>query len=182
MRHRLLPVIAVAVLAACSSDGGGSEPATDATAATGASVRRVTVAFQDASVPPAFHRSWELTADPATLRITVTSYGTPVNQAQAPMPDGLWAQVLSGRPLADGPDVATPAGCVGGTSVRVRFEPGGAEPAERSIGRCGGSGAAEMDAVLAWITPVRDALGDWATLAREGVEPDTLGSAPTTAG
>ena len=165
LRHRLLPVIAVGVLASCSSDGGGPTPATSA------SVRRVTVAFQDASVPPAFHRSWELTADPTTLRISVTSYGTPVNQAEAPLPDGLWAQVLSGRPLADGPDVATPTGCVGGTSVLVRFEPEGAEPVERSIARCGGRGAAEMDAVLAWITPVRDALGDWATLAREGVEP-----------
>jgi hypothetical protein len=147
---------AVAILAAgCGTSGAGPQPRPLSDAAT------IEYIFQDSSVPPEYHRSYVMTITKGNVRIVVDSYGDLINEADRPLPDQVWGELLDGADrLADfrsGVDEA----CDGGTASGVRIEDGGETVVDVESASCGGEGSEELEQ---YIEPVIESVDDFEAL------------------
>ncbi len=166
MRGRRIGVVAVCasvvLLAAC---GGGGEEASvglpdDAT---------VTYAFQDASVPPQYHRSVTLTVTREDARIVVDSYGDVLADERVPTPPAVWATLGETLPAVEGLTAADPEeGCTGGTGLRLTVATPAGPLVDLDPQFCGGSNDAIEAPITSWIAPARDLFPATDVLAPEG--------------
>ncbi|WP_299055922.1 hypothetical protein [uncultured Nocardioides sp.] len=146
-------------LAGCGADLADRDP--DATL--------VDLAFTDSSVPPEYHRSWELLVDSEATVSTVTDYEEVLDEGSAETDPQAWQEFLDALPdLVDDADGAgdDPDDCAGGTTLTIVVhdaEPGevdrGAadEVSETTVGSC--AGGEEIDAVLRAVTPLAEPTG-----------------------
>lgn len=122
-RPLLLVLLVIAVLGAgCNDDpsthidrGAPADPAT-------ASVH---VHFTDSSVPPEYHRSWDLELDQQRVRLVVDSYGDVIARKTVKMPRAKWerfvADLADHLDTLDDPEAVDP-GCTGGTTMSLQIE------------------------------------------------------------
>ncbi|MDT0202130.1 hypothetical protein [Nocardioides sp. AE5] len=98
----------------------------------------VEVRFRDSSVPPEYHRSWEMEMDAETIALTVDSYGDVVATNSVAMSAEEWTEFLSDLP-ADlerwGQPEADEHSCAGGTGMSITVHDG-EESAELVLDNC----------------------------------------------
>jgi hypothetical protein len=177
----------IAVLATgCSSQQGSGEEGnqmtqTPTTSSTSASASASPTAgqsaddaviryrFQDSSVPPQYHRSFELTFDRQQARIVVDSYGEVLADQTAPMTSQAWDQVWSSLDAIRTLSVAEPdQGCTGGTGFAVQVDSDGTSVVNLDGSACGGVNSEVGERLADWIAPVRSLFPPMSELAPEG--------------
>ncbi len=149
----LLLAFALTGLTACDDGGGGgggekqeyADPATTT----------VKVAFRDSSVPPEYHRSWQLTLDQESIRLVVDSYGDVLSDETLPMPALEWERFTADLPAAVA-ELGEPApgqeGCSGGTGLG--FEIDGSLSRTLDLDNCANDpNLAITDEILALVAP-----------------------------
>lgn len=147
-------------LGACgdSSSSSGPDP-TDAVLA---------YRFQDASVPPEYHRSYTLdltgSADGAHGELVVDSYGDEVVRVEVDVPADAWTRAVSDLEAFDAV-TTTDQGCAGGTGREVELTAGGETLIAADIEVCGGAGQDVADELDATIAPLLAGLDMEALLA-----------------
>lgn len=62
------------------------------------------IIHRDSSVPPRYHRSYRLDADPSAAGVTVESYGVHVGHARVAMDPDTWADAIAAAERATGSD------------------------------------------------------------------------------
>lgn len=155
------------LLSACGSGDGGGESAAPVDALSGTAL--VSYAFLDASVPPQFHRSYELTVTADTSRMVVDSYGDVLATEKVATRPQIWTAL--GATLGDVTSLQVqPAGegCVGGTLTSLTVVDGERVLVDLVIDDCAGANAEATAAVTAWIAPAREQFPPMETLAPEG--------------
>ena len=153
---------ALMAVTSCSSaaDNGADDLGTDAV---------ITYQFLDSSVPPRYHRSYELRISSAESRIVVDSYGDVLADDTVRTDPAVWAEL--GSTLDDVSGLrAEPVqeGCTGGTVTSVTVVDVDRVLADLVLEECGSVNAANAEAVQAWISPARDQFPPMDQLAPEG--------------
>lgn len=139
------PVLAE-VFVAIALDHGPSDPAP--TTVVEHAGLTVVYRFNDSSVPPEYHRSYELTVEGTAARLVVDSYGDVLHDESVVLDAALVdtlrhdAEQLT---IASFPDVQ---GCTGGTSESLRIVVDGVVIQDADVASCGTVGDA-ADATLA---------------------------------
>jgi hypothetical protein len=104
--------------------------------------------FQDASVPPAYHRSVTITVQRGTILRVVDSYGDEIERHEARLDEQHFRELVAlfteagVRSREPGDDNL--AGCTGGTSESIRLSHGGEQVFAGTIKRCGGEDVASF--------------------------------------
>jgi hypothetical protein len=113
---------------------GGGEARSDA------SINAVVYRFNDASVPPEYHRSYTLTVVEGSATIVVDSYGDVLHDVTQTIETTLWdATVEAARQFVGADDVVDEVGCAGGTSDSLSaVDSGGNEVVDIAVDHCGG--------------------------------------------
>ncbi len=179
MHKRLVATLALAAVALAACSSGGAEPAASAsgssspqegTAAMGLTDDAVvTFSFQDSSVPPQYHRSYQLTVRADESRIVVDSYGDVLADETVPTDPAVWAALGEGMaPLVDLTADTVEQGCTGGTTTSLVVEEAGAPVIDLYLDQCAGANEAPTEAIRAWIAPARDQFPPMSELAPEG--------------
>lgn len=153
---------ALMAVTSCSSaaDNGADDLGTDAV---------ITFQFLDSSVPPRYHRSYELRISSADSTIVVDSYGDVLADDTVPTDPAVWAEL--GSTLDDVAGLrADPVqeGCTGGTVTSVTVVDSDRVLVNLMLDECGSVNAANAEAVQAWISPARDQFPPMDKLAPEG--------------
>lgn len=129
----------------------------------------VSYRYNDASVPPPYHRSVELTVTKDQTRIVIDSYGDVLADQTIETPRQVWTQL--GDTLGDvqGLTVEEPVqdGCTGGTSIQVSVTAGNDLLLNLEPEFCGGSNSDLEEPIDAWIAPARDLFPPTSELAPE---------------
>ena len=121
-------------------------------------IDKLVLHFQDASVPPPYHRSYTITVTPSSIVKVVDSYGTIVSESKArfqaadfnQLVDGLLKlKIKSGAPAGDG--------CTGGTGRSVKLLAGSKLVLESSSSNCGGKSQGPFAAAEKWVGQVEAA-------------------------
>ena len=155
-------VIAVAMIAAVP----GCSSATDASLPDDA---RITYRFQDSSVPPPYHRSYDLIVTRESSHIVVDSYGDVLADETVPTSADTWAALTEGYPAVAGARSTTSEpGCTGGTSSSLEVMSQGQTLVDVVEDECGDSPTA--DAIDTWIAPARELFPAMDELAPETEE------------
>ena len=145
-------------VSACGSDGSAGLP-DDAV---------VTYQFNDASVPPQYHRSYLVTVTRGETSIVVDSYGEVLAEEKTATPDAVWDDLSSGLAAIEALDPRdSEDGCVGGTSVDVAVVSQKESIVDFYVPECGGSNEDAGQAVQQWIAPARDLFPPMSELAPE---------------
>lgn len=129
----------------------------------------VSYAFLDASVPPPYHRSYELTVRADESRIVVDSYGDVLADERKATDPAAWSTM--GATLGDvtGLSAQEPeVGCTGGTVTSLTVVQEGDVLVDLVLDECAGVNAEAVEAVNAWIAPARDQFPPMDVLAPEG--------------
>lgn len=138
---RFLPTaVLVAGLLLTACDGSEAEPAGPADPAT----TQVHVHFRDSSVPPEYHRSWDLTLDKDSIELVADSYGDVVAEESVKMPREEWEEFVAAvREDLDelGEPTAPQEGCTGGTGMDLEVN-------ALDIDNCNSDGNEEMMAEI----------------------------------
>jgi hypothetical protein len=157
-----LPTALPSASAAAAGPIESSAPSATASASSVAAVPpradgidQLVLRFQDASVPPPYHRSYTITVTPSSIVKVVDSYGTIVSEAKARfqaadfnrLVDGLLKlKVKSGSAASDG--------CSGGTGRSVKLLAGSKLVLESSSSNCGGKSQGPFAAAEKWVGEV----------------------------
>ena len=166
MRRQLLAGLVLAPIVLLSGCGSSGEVA-DVTGLP--SDATVTYAFQDASVPPQYHRSVTVTVTETEASIVVDSYGDVLAQETVPTPPEVWQQLGDTLPALAALEVVDPGeGCVGGTGVEVTVETPQRVLLSMAPQFCAGSNEGLQEPIDAWIAPARDLFPPTDVLAPEG--------------
>ena len=121
-------------------------------------IDKLVLHFQDASVPPPYHRSYTITVTPSSIVKVVDSYGTIVSESKARfqaadfnlLVDGLLKlKIKSGAPAGDG--------CTGGTGRSIKLLAGSKLVLESSSSNCGGKSQGPFAAAEKWVGQVEAA-------------------------
>ena len=148
MRLSLPPlVMAAAALSACG---------TTTTDSAGALSEDALVSYQflDASVPPQYHRSYELSVTADRSRLVVDSYGEVLADEQVPTSPEAWAALgASLEQVTDLPAVSGPQGCTGGTVTSLTVLQGDVPSVDVVLDECAGENADAVARVDEWIAP-----------------------------
>ena len=129
------PALLVTVLSmsACNdSEAADTTPADPATTT-------VYVHFTDSSVPPEYHRSWDLTLDQDTVHLVVDSYGDVLADETVEMPAGRWKEFVADLDgaiddLGEAEDVEE--GCTGGTAMSLEVDDAGSASTSMDLDNC----------------------------------------------
>lgn len=172
----LLPLLAAAACGASTPPTtttpapgpANTEPAADADADA---VTEIVFAFQDASVPPPYHRSWEVTITPTSIRKVVDSYGDVLSDTTAALTTAQFAEIVAALAAAELTIVEATSGtrgggCTGGTGNSLRLRRGEAVTTG-SVEHCGGEHAGtlrgDVDAFTSALAPYLPADSDGPT-------------------
>lgn len=139
-----MPLVTIALLlSACDDPEPDPEPATPADPTT----TMVRVQFRDSSVPPEYHRSWDLVLDADGIELVVDSYGDVVAKEAARMPAEEWEEFVAGL-AEDVEDLGEPStvdgDCDGGTGMGLDVTGAGDADTSLAISNCNTDGNAEM--------------------------------------
>lgn len=163
MRLKVLPLlVAAAVLSACSAAPVEPRGALSDDA-------RVSFQFLDASVPPAYHRSYELSVTASSSRLVVDSYGEVLADEQLPTSPAVWQ--LLGATLEQVTGLSTASAsqaCTGGTVTSLEVLQQDAVPVELTLDECAGANADAVARVAEWIAPALAQFPSVDQLAPEG--------------
>ena len=122
--------------------------------------------FNDSSVPPQYHRSYDLIVDRENTRIVVDSYGDILADTSVPTTDAVWNSLSAGfTDVENATSASSEAGCTGGTSSSVKVIAGDATLVDIFEERCGDSPT--TDVIDMWIAPARELLPPTSELAPE---------------
>lgn len=105
-------------------------------------IRRLTYSFIDSSVPPAYHRSYDIVVTSGKVKVTVDSYGDVLAEKEHDLAPGRFEALLRSleqRGIRKIPLTLEPPGYTGGTSERVVCSDGREELFEATLDHCGGS-------------------------------------------
>lgn len=159
MRKTVGLVVFVSLLGtACGNDANEGLP-TDAV---------ITYQFNDASVPPEYHRSYVITVTKDDASIVVDSYGDVLSEATLNTPDWAWESLSDGisRVAMLKPSNAKDS-CVGGTSVDVTVLSGSNTIVDLYVPECGRSNDSAGQVLDQWISSARDLFPPMSELAPE---------------
>lgn len=110
--------------------------------------------FNDASIPPEYHRSYTLLVDRNQATITVDSYGDLLFEETVPVSDAAWQALVDGYPTISGLTSPPEGTCTGDTSSAVEITASGQPILDLSASSC--DRAAEVAGQLnEWIAPAR---------------------------
>lgn len=129
----------------------------------------VSFQFLDASVPPQYHRSVELTVTAATSRLVIDSYGDVLAEEKITTDPEVWRDL--GATLGQVTDLAPDAsaeGCTGGTVTTLTVVEGSDSLVDVVLDECGGANEAAADRVDQWIAPALAQFPTIEELAPEG--------------
>ena len=137
----------LALLAGCGDDDEGNgwrafvvDPAT----------ATIVYRFNDASVPPEYHRSYTLTADAESVNLVVDSYGDVLHDVTEPNVDDVWQDALDMSQALSNTTEITSDACVGGTSEELRVLDDRDEAViDVFVDHCGSSAGPELDEAVA---------------------------------
>lgn len=117
---------------------------------------KVRYQFNDSSVPPAYHRSFELTVTADQARLIVDSYGDILAEREVQAVDAAWATLVETYPQLQSVLAVDPEqGCVGGTSRSLTITQGDKILKDIFIDDCGGGNTDAAAAMGDWIEPVK---------------------------
>lgn len=129
----------------------------------------ITYQFLDSSVPPQYHRSYELTVTAKESRIVVDSYGDILADERVATDPAVWATLGSTVGQVSSLVAVEPEqGCTGGTATSLAVIEGERVLADLMLDECAGANAATAEAVDAWIAPARAQFPATNVLAPEG--------------
>ena len=102
--------------------------------------------YQDASVPPHYHRSYSITATEDRILRVVDSYGDEIERQEAPLNPGELRTLLAEveRSLARRATPVEQAGCTGGTGESVTVSRKGEPLFRASVYHCGGKDSGDL--------------------------------------
>jgi len=155
----MLSLTALLLPVGCGADLEDRDPATTL----------VDLALTDSSVPPEYHRSWELRIDSEATVSTVTDYEEVLDEGSVSTDPEAWQDFLDALPgLVDDAESADgdPADCAGGTTLVIAVYDAGPgevsraradEISETTVGGCGGGEV--IDEVLSAVTPLAEPTG-----------------------
>lgn len=167
---RLLGVAMAGALlvAGCGSDAASPEPSSEGSGGLSADAL-ITFQFLDSSVPPQYHRSYELTVTAKESRIIVDSYGDVLADEKVPTDPSVWSTLGSTiDQVSSLTAVDSEQGCTGGTATSLAVIEGDKVLADLMLDECAGANAAAAEAVDAWIAPARAQFPAMDVLAPEG--------------
>lgn len=103
-------------------------------------VHQIIYHYRDASVPPQYHRSYEITASPGQVKITVDSYGDILAEKNYTLSDEQYDNVVNSLNKIEigKAEFTEDNGCTGGTSETISFSEGRDEIISGTIYHCGG--------------------------------------------
>lgn len=106
----------------------------------------LTYRFQDASVPPPYHRSYSLTATRDTIARVVDSYGDEIERQEAPLTAERLRALLATLEgsVARRPVPLDNPGCTGGTGESITVSRGGEALFHASVYHCGGQDGGDL--------------------------------------
>lgn len=129
----------------------------------------VSYAFLDSSVPPPYHRSFELTVRADDSRIVVDSYGDVLAQERVATDPTVWSTLGATIEEVTSLSAQTPAeGCTGGTVTSLTVVQEGEVLVDLVLDQCADVNAEAAEAVNAWIAPAREQFPPMDVLAPEG--------------
>ncbi|MDA3021415.1 MAG: hypothetical protein O2943_01885 [Actinomycetota bacterium] len=112
--------------------------------------------FNDSSVPPAYHRSFELTVTARQARLVVDSYGDILADEVRDEVSDAWAKLDQSYAQLAAVTVVEPAGgCVGGTSRSLEITQGEEVIKEIFIDDCAEVNDVATAALANWIAPAQ---------------------------
>jgi hypothetical protein len=163
MRLSLLPlIVAVAALPACGTTFASS-------ADTLSEDALVSFQYLDASVPPQYHRSYELSVTASRSRLVVDSYGEVLADEQVPTSPEVWEALgTTLGQVTDLPAEAGPQGCTGGTVTSLTVLQGSDASVDVVLDECAGENADSAARVTEWIAPALAQFPSIDQLAPEG--------------
>ena len=103
-------------------------------------ISKVVYSFGDSSVPPPYHRSYDIVATNTTISIVVDSYGDIVSEAEFELSNQKFEELIGVIELAKMKNIAEndSDGCTGGTSDYLTLHSNEGIIFEGSIYNCGG--------------------------------------------
>ena len=121
---------------------------------------KVRYQFNDSSVPPAYHRSFELTVTAERARLIVDSYGEILADKEVQAVDAAWATLVKTYPQLESvaavePEPEPEQGCVGGTSRSLTITQGDKVLKEIFLDDCGGVNDDAATAISDWVQPAK---------------------------
>jgi hypothetical protein len=124
MKAHLLLALILLTGASCTSQKNQTT-----TASKSNPINSISYRFQDASVPPQYHRSYTLTITPTTLTYTLDSYGDILKDTTVAISEEKWQRAVKafeGGKFRNAKKESTDDGCTGGTgnSLIVQGEQG----------------------------------------------------------
>ncbi len=152
--------MALAAVAACGGNGPGvtADDASD-TALSLSDEAVIEYHFGDSSVPPEYHRSYDLTVTKGNVHIVVDSYGTLINEVDRPLDDDVWSVLIDEVDSVDGlAEGSSDDGCTGGTSSTLKIVDGGTVVVNADAFLCGGEGS---EALNEFVAPVVASISDF---------------------
>ncbi len=161
-------VVGALLLAGCGSDPATPQESAEPTGGL-SSDALITYQFLDSSVPPPYHRSFELTVTAKESRIVVDSYGDVLADEKVPTDPEVWNTLGSTIDQVSSLTAAqTEQGCTGGTATSLAVIAGDQVLADLMLDECAGANAEAAEAVDAWIAPARGQFPSMDVLAPEG--------------
>jgi hypothetical protein len=104
-------------------------------------IRKIVYCFGDASVPPAFHRSYRIVVTPDQVQAAVDSYGEVVAAGSYPMTRERFDAIVASLRANDIRHVSRrecDPGCTGGTSETIAYSDDEGEIFSGTVCHCGG--------------------------------------------
>ena len=104
------------------------------------SIKEITYRFQDASVPPEYHRSYTITIDKDKLKITVDSYGDILAEKEFRITKNKFEGIIASlkENQIKKAELGNADGCTGGTSESISYSNLSGEIFSGSVYHCGG--------------------------------------------
>ena len=151
-------VIALSITG-CGEANGDLSPSRDDEPLELSDNATITYRFGDSSVPPEYHRSFEITVTIDKVLVVVDSYGDVLADESVELDSDVWEELQDTFESVQGLDVERgDIGCTGGTSRSLLVEDGNEELVDLDIDVCGGTNEDAADAVEEWIEPVLQAV------------------------
>lgn len=146
-------------MASASAVASASAMASATAASAGAALPDdavITYHFNDASVPPPYHRSETLVVTKDTSTLTIDSYGDVLATKTVDTPPDVWALLgASTGELTSAPAPQDATGCTGGTGREVQIASGSRNALDLSVEVCGGLNGDLGNVIDAYIAPAR---------------------------
>ncbi|HET9200504.1 MAG TPA: hypothetical protein VFO84_05960 [Dehalococcoidia bacterium] len=159
----LLLAIALTIL---STACGGDDDDAEASGEPLSDSATIEYRYDDASIPPEFHRSYELSISKDEADFVVDIYGDVVRDETVEVPPEAWAELANTEhPVFELEPEATEGDCAGATARRLTVTDGGDEVLDLDFEVCGGANDEAASVVDGYVQPLIDTIPDWGSFA-----------------